>query len=221
MYRSHRHPGEQSSGSEQHGQPNNSKLIPSILRTRAHRRSEASHRKPSPTIGRRDIFPGAQQYIPTPELLPLVIYYDSPPQIPSLCEGTLLALPEVLDASRELIKPSVQYMVVCPQWFETGRWRLVDGINQNFQAYWATEHGYATLAGEIGAGLESSSTDIVHELLHWWSFLGTFANAVIDDETIKLEDSSFDQDAQTRTPWLATQLKIRKPQLCVSQHLLA
>ncbi|KAK5070330.1 hypothetical protein LTR70_010602 [Exophiala xenobiotica] len=105
-----------------------------------------------------EIFPGAQRCIPRPELLPLMIHYDSPPQIPSLCEGTLLALPEVLDSSGEPIEPSVQYMVICPRWFETGRWRLVDGVNEDLQAYWATEYGYAVLVGQVGAGLESSST---------------------------------------------------------------
>lgn len=112
-------------------------------------------------------------------------------------------------------------MVICPRWFETGRWRLVDGVKEDLQVYWATEYGYAALAGQIGAGLESSSTDIVHELLHWWSFLGNFANAVIDDEAFKLENLGFDQDTQARTPWLAMQLKMRRPRLCVSQSTSA
>lgn len=101
-----------------------------------------------------------------------------------------------------------------------GRWRLIDGVSKDLQGYRATEYGNAALAGQVGAGLDNASTDIVHELLHWWSFLVNFANAVIDDEAFRLEDLGFDQDTQVRTPWLAMHLKMRRPRLCVSRHLL-
>ncbi|KAK5941645.1 hypothetical protein PMZ80_005594 [Knufia obscura] len=162
------------------------------------------------------IFEGAQHCIPAPELLPLLVWYGSPPQIPNLCDGTLLALPEVLDAAGDPVEPSVQYMVICPRWYENGKWRLLDDIKQEQQPYWATSFGYGASISQPGAGLESASSDIVHELLHWWSFLGNFANAVIEDEAFLLEDLGFNQETEARTPWLALQMKTRKPKLCTS-----